>query len=288
MSYKIHEAAKMLGLTPQTLRFYEKYGIRPGRRTGAGPRSYDKDSIDIMMSLRKYRNCGFTVAQTADLLTCKEPAQIGEAMRDRQAAMGRELERQTRILDAMRRTQNHVEHLMSLEGSRRAMDRPAMAGRLFLARGREEMEKRDMSTLAQWASELPLVRWISLYDESGDPAREPLPAQGFVTGMDMLRFLRLDQGDALHHFPPCRCLEGMISWNSDTHTQGEAVAGFLRDMAQAGYLRCGSPLVCTLMTTTCDDRTRSVGEVWVPIAPDAPERLNCNNFTSALDSHIPS
>ena len=36
MHYKIQEAARMLGISPQTLRFYEQYGISVHERVGDG------------------------------------------------------------------------------------------------------------------------------------------------------------------------------------------------------------------------------------------------------------
>ncbi|MBO0473746.1 hypothetical protein IGL98_001104 [Enterococcus sp. DIV0840] len=56
MAYKIHEFSKMTGLTPYTLRFYEKEGLITVKRDQNNIRIYDdrnKEWIDFFMHLKK-------------------------------------------------------------------------------------------------------------------------------------------------------------------------------------------------------------------------------------------
>ncbi|WP_348922287.1 MerR family transcriptional regulator [Enterococcus rotai] len=56
MAYKIHEFSKMTGLTPYTLRFYEKEGLISVKRDPNNIRIYDdrnKEWIDFFMHLKK-------------------------------------------------------------------------------------------------------------------------------------------------------------------------------------------------------------------------------------------
>ncbi|EOL43780.1 MerR family transcriptional regulator [Enterococcus caccae] len=56
MAYKIHEFSKMTGLTPYTLRFYEKEGLISVKRDQNNIRIYDdrnKEWIDFFMHLKK-------------------------------------------------------------------------------------------------------------------------------------------------------------------------------------------------------------------------------------------
>jgi len=47
---KIGEAAKMLGTTPATLRFWERTGeILPARKTAGGTRYYDVESLQLLI-----------------------------------------------------------------------------------------------------------------------------------------------------------------------------------------------------------------------------------------------
>ncbi|OTN89734.1 hypothetical protein A5819_002232 [Enterococcus sp. 7E2_DIV0204] len=56
LAYKIHEFSKMTGLTPYTLRFYEKEGLITVKRDQNNIRIYDdrnKEWIDFFMHLKK-------------------------------------------------------------------------------------------------------------------------------------------------------------------------------------------------------------------------------------------
>ncbi|MEI5993110.1 MerR family transcriptional regulator [Candidatus Enterococcus mansonii] len=56
MTYKIHEFSKITGLTPYTLRFYEKEGLLTVKRDQNNIRMYDdrnKEWIDFFLHLKK-------------------------------------------------------------------------------------------------------------------------------------------------------------------------------------------------------------------------------------------
>lgn len=69
MKYAIGEFSSMLGVTPETLRLYEKYNIlNPEKNQSNRYRYYhDLDARKLLMS-RWYRGIGLTVQETADLV----------------------------------------------------------------------------------------------------------------------------------------------------------------------------------------------------------------------------
>lgn len=69
MTYKIHEFSKMTGLTPYTLRFYEKEGLITVNRDQNNIRIYDdrnKEWIDFFLHLKK---TGMTIEDLKQYLT---------------------------------------------------------------------------------------------------------------------------------------------------------------------------------------------------------------------------
>ena len=59
--YKIGEAAKLLGLTTQALRFYEQEGVITPRKSENGTRYYTPHQIVQLISFKKYRQMEMTV-----------------------------------------------------------------------------------------------------------------------------------------------------------------------------------------------------------------------------------
>lgn len=73
---KVHEAAKMLGVTPRTLRFYEEKGlIRPNKAAENKYRQYSDEDITRLRWIISLRELGLSVSAIQDALTViNEPA----------------------------------------------------------------------------------------------------------------------------------------------------------------------------------------------------------------------
>ena len=125
MHYKIHEVAKMMGISPQTLRFYEQYGILPHERIGEGKyRQYSDESVDLLMSLRKCRNCGFTVAQTAELLKSRDTTQVPRMIAEQAEKLKRHAELELRIAQSMSRSAERAATIEEKLGDFQPVERP--------------------------------------------------------------------------------------------------------------------------------------------------------------------
>lgn len=70
----IGEVAKIAGMTPKTLRFYEDQGlIPPARRGPNGYRQYGGDSIARLDFIARGRAAGLSVNQIRSILAVQEP-----------------------------------------------------------------------------------------------------------------------------------------------------------------------------------------------------------------------
>ena len=97
MEYTIKQLADLSGVTPRTLRWYDREGLlRPGRVTEAGYRIYGPGEVDRLQEILFYRELDFSLADIRRLLD--DPAH------DRQAALQShlsELEARRNRLDAL-------------------------------------------------------------------------------------------------------------------------------------------------------------------------------------------
>lgn len=69
---KIGEFANQLGVSTDTLRYYEKHNLlTPSSRTEAGYRDYDKAALKQMKFILRAKNVGFSLLEISELLQIK-------------------------------------------------------------------------------------------------------------------------------------------------------------------------------------------------------------------------
>ncbi len=70
MAYRVHELAKLAGISPRTLRYYDTIGLlRPGRIEENGYRLYGPAEVDLLQHIRFYRMLGLPLEQIKQLVS---------------------------------------------------------------------------------------------------------------------------------------------------------------------------------------------------------------------------
>ena len=71
--YTIGKVAALAGVSPDTLRYYEKeHLITPASKTDAGYRLYDDEAMRRIRFIKTAQHCGFTLSDIHELLTLKQ------------------------------------------------------------------------------------------------------------------------------------------------------------------------------------------------------------------------
>jgi MerR family transcriptional regulator, copper efflux regulator len=126
----IGEAARRLGVSADTLRYYERRGILPkAARTANGYRRYTTDSLRKICLVRNGLRVGFSLKQIASFLRSKESGR--PPCREVRAAAGRLLERMDDQIAAMTAAQTELRALLVEWDRRLASTRPGTAALLL-------------------------------------------------------------------------------------------------------------------------------------------------------------
>lgn len=74
--YRISDVSKQLGLSADTLRYYEKIALLPKiQRTTGGVRLYSETDLSRLRFIRRAQSMNFTLAEIGDLLKMREAPQ---------------------------------------------------------------------------------------------------------------------------------------------------------------------------------------------------------------------
>jgi Cu(I)-responsive transcriptional regulator len=106
----IGEAARASGVSAKMVRYYESIGlIRPVTRTESGYRVYGDDDIHTLRFIRRARNLGFSVDETARLLALwQDKSRASADVKEFALKHVADLERKIAELQAMSRTLQHL------------------------------------------------------------------------------------------------------------------------------------------------------------------------------------
>jgi len=70
---RVAELAEAVGLSPDTIRYYERAGLLPPpQRTAAGYRAYDADAVERLKFIQGAQRLGLRLRDIADLLTIRD------------------------------------------------------------------------------------------------------------------------------------------------------------------------------------------------------------------------
>lgn len=99
-TYHIGELATRSGLTPDTLRYYERVGLLPkAPRTIGGFRMYTASTIECLRFIKQAQMLGFTLREIRDLLGYQSSGGLTRCRRVRDMLRGKLAELQARLVE---------------------------------------------------------------------------------------------------------------------------------------------------------------------------------------------
>lgn len=104
-NYKIGNITKMLGVSADTLRYYEKIGLLPRiQRNASGLREYSDQDISNIRFIKRAQQMKFTLAEISELLTMRQdPSGACDDIRQLTASKLTEIEDRIAVLDSLRK-----------------------------------------------------------------------------------------------------------------------------------------------------------------------------------------
>lgn len=257
MHYRINEVASMLGISPQTLRFYEQYGVMLHERVGDGNyRQYGDDSIDALMTLRKYRNCGFTVAQTAKIVMEQNTMKTAEALEEQANKLLWQAEMNKRIAAKMQENVKQLRCLHKKSVEFELCENQQMHIIPVKTRTDENISANMMKQIGDIVAWLPLLKWATCFTEEQESA-----SNGFVVKEEDAAFLGIDQWASCIKLPEATYLKYVAQWS--TETLPDQIAEVQRTIENTEENLSGRIMAITTGNYHDGEKTFSYGEIWI-------------------------
>ena len=159
MKYKIGTAAKLLGVSPETLRLYERNGILVSDRGEGenGYRYYSRLDITALMRARSYHQYGFSMRETEALINTDDTDYILEEYKLRAERLEEEILFKRHVLDYLQRISALLEQLSSDLWTVRMEKSPGMYRLEFMKGNDLLLSAEQMGMFSQWVGLAPFA-----------------------------------------------------------------------------------------------------------------------------------
>ena len=156
--YKSGEISKMLGVTPETIRYYEKHGIvLSSKDQQNGYREFHFFELISMQRLRLYNNFGFQLKDSFDLINNKSVDQLNAILQKNEKKLKKTIQWNQRLLEYSEELITVTSQIPEMLYHYRIEDSPAVY-HLKYQNDRQVIKNKELEKLLKhWYAQCPLV-----------------------------------------------------------------------------------------------------------------------------------
>lgn len=262
MRYRISEVSKMLGISPQTIRFYEKYGITPREKDAAnGYRSYDLSSIYTLLVGRQYQNCGFTLSETAELLRSLEVDYVQSQYERKVKEMERELDWYKRVHVRASEIAAQLKTVHDNAGQFITVYCPDFVGVVYsTSRRNDRLTPEAMETISKWGGQMPLTGFLLLFDETAQKRKA-----GFIASLEDAVFLGVDKDPNVFRLPSRKCIYSVLTGDASKREVSAYFEETYARLRREGIQAVDVPFGRGIVTVDRLNKQKYYTEFWIPV-----------------------
>jgi len=268
MKYKIGDVAKILGISPDLLRYYQKKGVvTPTTGENNNYRYYDAWDINFLIDCLWFKNFGFGIEQTAKLVSASSYDEVLSDMKERCAEIRESIRHQTMLLERSDQYFSAMGRVRTMLGKCDLVYSPEFYRYLnrYNADYENISELQDLSH--QWLQYMPFVNRYFEIERADLENGTDNYAWGYSMGMDFVEKLNVPLDPPVKHLlsePSVHAVFTSSGKDEFSPRHMSFVMDYVRenDLTLAGDAR--GNLVCPLLL---DEQHTGYIEVWRPVEP---------------------
>lgn len=268
LRYKIGDVSRILGISADLLRYYEKKGVvQPQKDKSNDYRYYDTWDINFLIDCLWYKHFGFAIPQVAYMVTDCYHGDLISLLDEKSDQMEADIRRQEQLLARLREHRDAVDRVKAIIGVCEVADSPEMVCYLNRFNNSYTYTPEMQKLSRQWQDYMPFTqRYFEIQQEGllrdGDDF-----AWGFSLTAAYAEELNVSVKPPLRRIPSRECIHSaFLSSGRNAFTPRRL--RFLLDYAdEQGLTISGNAmgnLICSVREEGSDDMT-GYFEVWLPV-----------------------
>ena len=268
MKLKINQISRLTGFSASTIRFYEKAGvISPLRTENAKYRDFTLHELQLLLMCKGYRDCGFTLPQSVELLNHADVQQLQKSIECQCNRIEQEI-RKKELLNEFLKRKNELLHCYQKDPvCCQPFTMPPQLRLKLWQPGDGEDEHVPFPELYEWFDLMPFC------DSS-----LVLQAEQLISGTGELKmrwYINIEEEFAnrlgfapkakVEYLPAIKCIRSIVPITENltilsTHLKT------LRECLSSQHLEVKGPAVSKILYhTNLDGILRRYDQLWVPI-----------------------
>ena len=274
MRYKIGDVARILGISTDLLRYYEKKGVvTPQKDKTNDYRYYDTWDINFLIDCLWYKRFGFGIPQVAYMVTDCYHGDLISLLDEKGDQLESELRRQEQLLGRLREYREAVQRVKAFLGVCEIADSPELICYLnrfnYSYNYTPEMQKLSR----QWQEYMPFTQRYFEIPQVGLLGKGDDFAWGFSLRTAYAEELNVPVKPPVKKLGSRRCIHSAFK-SSGKNAFTPRHLRFLLDYAEREGLRVTGPAMGTLVCSVREEGSEELTgyfEVWLPIEDETYE-----------------
>ncbi len=269
MMYKIGDVAKILGISPDLLRYYEKKGVvMPMKGKHNDYRYYDFWDINFLLDCLWFKNFGFSIDQIADMVKIPSSNQLGELFLKKEDELRAAIARCELLLRRSEEYRKDLQLSKDMLGVCEIAESPEYIRYLNRYTDTYRNSPALQKLSHDWLGLMPFTRRCfeiekeDLLSEGGKDY-----AWGLSLGMPYVKLLNVSTAPPVVHIPAQLSLHSVFT-NTGKGNFSPQLIRYMVDYCEAHDLTICGPARGNLLCSVAEgDGLTGYFDVWIPIEP---------------------
>ena len=240
MDYSIGKVSRLLGLSVEGIRNYEKSGIiRSKRDEGSNYRKYSYLDIASLIRAKTYRAYGFSIKETGELTNYHSLDEIADAFDEKVMELSADIRIATEKRNYMKEQAALIRSIEEMAGKIRICRMPAIYRIEFSENGVIDFSDETVTLMQTWMQYAPFVFFSSRYHGNsvyGGLAIRDRHADLFGIPASCT------EGEGIRYLPETLCLMLTVKEGDTGYSRVETLSA-LKDYASCHNFEIGSDLI---------------------------------------------
>lgn len=263
-TYTIGELVKILGVTAETIRYYErKHIIQPLHNEGSGYRYYTAWDLHVLIRARCYLGFGLTIEETADLLKKENVEQIDEKLEQQEEEIEKNIIYQMNLLKKIRLNRHLLNDTKNPQFSIRKS--PGIFRIDTQKCYHIDLTKQEQNELKFFCQNVPFIFSTALFKKEDIENHNTDFYFGIGIEEEYATLFHIQETEFIQYYPPQNCLYMTISSHSGQFLTYHALKPAFEYMKQNNLQLNGHIITQIVAYSKPHDEYINWHNIWIPI-----------------------